>query len=69
MELPESDPVYLPVSITTGIFAGIFLLSLPFRILLVPFLIGVLGFTISIGLELISVKKLDLNKIEVSEEE
>lgn len=69
MELPESDPVYLPVSITTGIFAGIFLLSLPFRILLVPFLIGVLGFTISIGLELISVKKLDLNKIEVLEEE
>ena len=69
MELPDSDPVYLPVSITTGILAGIFLLSLPFRILIVPFLIGVLGFTISIGLELMSVRKLDLNKIDISEEE
>ena len=69
MELPDSDPVYLPVSITAGVFLAIFLLSLPLRILLVPFLIGVLGFTISIGLELMSVKKLDLNKIDISEEE
>ncbi|MGB0265888.1 MAG: hypothetical protein ACPGAN_06345 [Candidatus Poseidoniaceae archaeon] len=44
------------------------LLSIPFRLLLIPFLFGTLSLMILAGLELLSIKSLDLTTLHDEEE-
>jgi len=66
--LPNSDIIYLPTNITAGALGGILLLSIPFRVLLIPFFFGTLSLMILAGLEFLSIKSLDLTTLQDEEE-